>query len=358
MTPPAAGRKSVRRGPRTAARPPAAKPAVPDFPARLQEWQRAIRRRLTARTALADVVTSTNASLDPQRVGEFLVSWAPTWWPLPAWAIVIADGDGQLTVLAGRGLSDGLVTTVQAVAGWVMHSGEVFACGDMRHDHRLPGPSAAAGALGFPLRGRTGPIGAMVGLDRKPSATDPVLSGRVIAAWNGLLAPAGLALENALLIERARALSVTDDLTRLYNSRYLNQVAPPRDQAGGADRQSVVAALHRSRRVQDGQRHATGTWPAAGRWSRPRRSSAVRARETDVVARFGGDEFAVILPETARDGAVMVAERVRERIAAHGFLAADLLDVRLTASVGVATLPEVAASSEELVQAADRPCTG
>ena len=58
--------------------------------------------------------------------------------------------------------------------------------------------------------------------------------------------------------------------------------------------------------------------------------------------------------KTGSDGALMVAERIRERIAAHSFLSADQLDVRLTASVGIATLPDVAASAEELVQAADR----
>ena len=78
------------------------------------------------------------------------------------------------------------------------------------------------------------------------------------------------------------------------------------------------------------------------------------ARETDVVARFGGDEFAVILPDTGRDGAIMVAERIRDRIAAHSFLTSDQLNVHLTASVGIATLPDVASSADELVQAADR----
>ena len=76
-------------------------------------------------------------------------------------------------------------------------------------------------------------------------------------------------------------------------------------------------------------------------------------RETDTVARFGGDEFALILPDTGSPGARAVAERIRERIARHRFLAGDGLDIHLTASVGVATLPDVAIAADELVQAAD-----
>jgi len=78
------------------------------------------------------------------------------------------------------------------------------------------------------------------------------------------------------------------------------------------------------------------------------------ARETDVVARFGGDEFALILPDTGGEGAFAVGERIRDRIAAHSFLAGDGLDIHLTASIGVATLPDVAASADELMHAADK----
>ncbi|HLB44248.1 MAG TPA: diguanylate cyclase, partial [Candidatus Limnocylindrales bacterium] len=59
------------------------------------------------------------------------------------------------------------------------------------------------------------------------------------------------------------------------------------------------------------------------------------------------------LPDTSSDGALAVGERIRERIAAHRFLAGDGLAVHLTASVGVATLPDVVSSAEDLVQAAD-----
>jgi diguanylate cyclase (GGDEF)-like protein len=78
------------------------------------------------------------------------------------------------------------------------------------------------------------------------------------------------------------------------------------------------------------------------------------ARETDVVARFGGDEFALVLPDTGTDGAVYVGERIRERLAAHRFLERDGLGIALTASVGVATLPASATTAEGLIQAADQ----
>jgi diguanylate cyclase (GGDEF)-like protein len=159
-------------------------------------------------------------------------------------------------------------------------------------------------------------------------------------------------LDNALSLQRAEALSVTDDLTRLYNSRYLNLVLrreTKRASRSGRPLSLVFLDLDGFKLVNDNHGHLAGSKALVEAAAVIRGS----ARETDVVARFGGDEFSLILPDTGREGAESVAERIRDRLRAFRFLASDGLTIRLTASIGVATLPDVAGSAEELLRAAD-----
>jgi diguanylate cyclase (GGDEF)-like protein len=70
-------------------------------------------------------------------------------------------------------------------------------------------------------------------------------------------------------------------------------------------------------------------------------------RNVDIVARYGGEEFAIVLPETSNEGAVAFAERVRERVAEHVFANERLPSLRLTVSVGVASVPAADIESVE-----------
>jgi diguanylate cyclase (GGDEF)-like protein len=323
-----------------------------DLATRLRVFQRALRSRVERRDALLDIVRAVNATLEPPKIAELIVDRSSTWVPAPCWAVVCTDLSGQLSVLADRGLQPDMGPAVYAIGGWVMARGQEFVTNDLARDTRVTDPTVGT-VIAFPLSCRGRRIGALVALDREASEREPRLSAPMLRAVRVLLEPAAVALDNALLLKRAEALSVTDDLTHLYNSRFLNQVLrreTKRASRSGRPLSLLFIDLDGFKSVNDTHGHLYGS-RALVEAAAVIRSSA---RETDMVARFGGDEFALVLPDTGGEGAFAVGERIRDRIAEFRFLTGDGLDIHLTASVGVATLPDVAASAEELVQAADK----
>jgi diguanylate cyclase (GGDEF)-like protein len=323
-----------------------------DLATKLRVFQRALRSRVERRDALLDIVRAVNTTLEPPKIAELLVDRAATWVPAPCWAVVSSDLSAQLSVLADHGLTPEMGPAVYAIANWVMTRGQEFLSADLQRDTRIHN-SAVGAVVAFPLICRGRKVGALIGLDRLASPREPRLSVSMLRAVRILLEPAAVALDNAILLKRAEALSVTDDLTNLFNSRYLNIVLrreTKRASRNGRPLSLLFIDLDGFKGVNDTHGHLFGSRALVEAAAVIRGS----ARETDVVARFGGDEFALVLPDTGGEGAFAVGERIRDRIAEYKFLAGDGLDIHLTASVGVATLPDVAASAEELVQAADK----
>lgn len=324
----------------------------PDLAARLRTSERRLRTRVERRDALIDVVRAVNATLEPPKIADAILDHAAAWIPASGWALAATDLSGSFSVLANRGLIPEMGPAVDAVATWVMNRGQDLMASELKRDARVR--TAFAGAVvAFPLICRGRRIGALIGLDRLPASRDPRLTPGLLRAVRQLLEPASISLDNALRLKRAEELSVTDDLTQLYNSRYLNQVLrreTKRASRSGRPLSLLFLDLDGFKSINDTHGHLFGSRALVEAAAVIRGS----ARETDVVARFGGDEFALILPDTGAEGAFAVGERARNRVAECTFLAGDGLNIHLTASVGVATLPDVAASAEELVQAADK----
>jgi diguanylate cyclase (GGDEF)-like protein len=323
-----------------------------DLATKLRVFQRALRSRVERRDALLDMVRAVNATLEPAKVADLIVERAAAWIPAPCWAVVGADLTGESSVLASRGLGPEMEAAVDRIAAWVMHRGGEFVSADLRTDPRLT-DGAVGSVIAFPLISRGRRVGALIGLDRLASAREPRLAPPNLRAVRVLLEPAAAALDGSLHLKRLEALSVTDDLTHLYNSRYLNQVLrreTKRASRSGRPLSLLFIDLDGFKSINDTHGHLFGSRALVEAAAVIRQS----ARETDVVARFGGDEFALVLPDTGGEGAYAVGERIRERLAEHRFLEADGLDIHLTGSVGVATLPDVASSAEELMTAADK----
>lgn len=300
---------------------------------------------------MIDTVREANATLEPQKVGVWLVRQADEWIPAPCWVVVAPDINGQMSVLAHKGLTPELDPSVWGPANWVMAQGAEFMSADLSKDRR-GGGEAYGSVVALPLACRNRTFAVLVGLDPMPSATPPSLGISVLAAVRTLLEPAALALDNALAFQKAENLSVTDDLTGLSNSRYLTLVLR-REEKRSARSGKPLSVLFID---MDGFKNVnTNHGHLAGSKALVEAAGVIRscARETDVVARFGGDEFSLILPDTGREGAMAVAERIRDRLRAFAFLEKEGLALHLTASIGIATLPDVTGSAEELLKAAD-----
>ena len=172
-----------------------------------------------------------------------------------------------------------------------------------------------------------------------------------------LAIPIASALANSVRIAEAERLSLTDDLTKLHNARYLRQFLV--NEIKRARRyQSNVAALFLDlddfKRVNDLHGHLAGSHALM-------EVAAVIlpcVRDTDCVVRYGGDEFVVILPEAGIGEAVQVADRIRARVEQHQFTGGRQLRFSLTASFGIAVFPEHALSPQQLIACADMAMYG
>ena len=168
------------------------------------------------------------------------------------------------------------------------------------------------------------------------------------------------AIRRAQALESTRAdnrrleeLATTDSLTRLLNRRaLLERLSVELDRARRFKQQLslLMVDIDHFKSVNDQHGHLVGD----GILREMGTLLTGGVRTVDVVARYGGEEFVLILPETAIDGAVVFAERLRERVAEHRFDLGIEPIFHLTCSVGVATFPSPrVASTEDLFARAD-----
>ncbi len=162
-----------------------------------------------------------------------------------------------------------------------------------------------------------------------------------------------LALENAGTYSLAKDMLFIDDLSGLYNQRYL-EVALEREmkRIGRFSSQLAVLFLDMDafKLVNDTHGHLVGSRVLREMGTLLRTS----VRDVDVVIRYGGDEYTVILVETSPEIAAGIAERIRATVESHPFLADEGYCIRLTCSIGYSCCPEDALTKEELLEMADQ----
>ncbi|MBZ5526450.1 MAG: GGDEF domain-containing protein [Acidobacteriia bacterium] len=161
----------------------------------------------------------------------------------------------------------------------------------------------------------------------------------------------GAMLEQERLFEQAQAQAICDSLTGLANYRRLLSVLPAElDRARRSEKPFSVVLLDMDglKAINDEFGHLTGSRALVRLGSVLRMNS----RAIDTAARYGGDEFALVLPEAGLEIATRVVERIRERLQRDGEMP------RLSVSAGIAIFPQDGATPDELLAAADRSLYG
>lgn len=182
---------------------------------------------------------------------------------------------------------------------------------------------------------------------RKPISKDDI---RVLTMFAD---QAGMAIENSRLYEKTLIMSHTDSLTNLWNHGYFHDMLTEELKKSAANKEKLSLAMldfDNFKIYNDTLGHQVGDIALKELASILRKN----IRENDYACRYGGEEFAIILPQKNTDEAFSVAERIRKEIEEYAFPQKQQLPINgLTVSIGIATFPESAKTKDELISAAD-----
>ncbi len=188
---------------------------------------------------------------------------------------------------------------------------------------------------------------ALLRLERpEPFSSDEIRFLEIVASQSAL------ALERVRLISFLENLSITDALTGIANRRHLEWRLSEEIERARRYRYPLsllMVDIDHFKQINDTYGHQVGDAVLQQLAYRLRNT----LRRTDFVARYGGEEFIVLAPQTPVDRALILAERLRQRIASEPILVASDLSLPVTVSVGVAVFPDHAQNESELVRAAD-----
>lgn len=313
-------------------------------------------------TSLYEISQTVSVTLDLHETLSLLAGKINNIFNASACVLFLSGENGILQARRAVGLNEayfhGATTLVgKGMTGQAVENGEGV-IGDYQRDDLLLSSSSAATAPWMPLEAcLIAPLFAdnrvvgTINLYHERAGAFDTEDLRVLMVVS---AQAGRAIGNAREYEKTRASALTDSLTGLHNARYLTSFLEKElERAAREERvlSVLVMDLDNFKPVNDTFGHARGNDVL-------RDLGAVFQsvlRDGDLVARYAGDEFVVVLPGTPPPDAKVVVEKIRSAVVAYSLRLADELgDIRVAVSIGSASYPQDATDAASLLACADR----
>lgn len=261
--------------------------------------------------------------------------------------ICAVSGEGQNELVGQRFRhNSGLVSMVVANRHPLPYRGDYDPGRQVVFSRRLAPPPMPS-LLVLPLLVHDRALGTLVlGSQRKGAFGESVRPTLEVLASH-----VAVSLANARMFKRLEELATTDGLTGLFNKRALMEVAAQKLKSSTRFRKPLsvlVCDIDHFKKVNDTYGHDVGDIVIRGFGEVLKRTK----RDTDVVARFGGEEFVIVCEETDGEGAALLAERIRAELEATKFHSSEG-SLSVTCSVGVATFPAAGQDWDSLFKATD-----
>jgi diguanylate cyclase (GGDEF)-like protein len=321
-----------------------------------------LERRNRELEVLIEIGKALTSTLDLEDVLNLIMDQLSRLLKAQAWSLLLRDAEsGELAFeiavspaaerLKGLRLARG-----QGIAGWVAEHGKPLLIPDVRNDSRFSDTVDRASAfvtrsmVSVPIKSRDCVLG-VIELVNGPLENSFTQADLQILAT--IADYAAIAIENARNFKRISELVITDDLTGLYNGRHLHNLIDEeieRIRRFGGKLSLIFIDLDFFKKINDTRGHLVGSRTLA----EIGQLIGANIRKICKAARYGGDEFVIILPNTGKSGAMTLATRLRELFREHEFLDEDGTPFNLTASFGLATYPDDARSKDDLIRLADQ----
>lgn len=239
----------------------------------------------------------------------------------------------------------------RGIAWWVMMEGKAVliprVSGEPRRDFEGLAAPGTRGCICAPLKARETVLGVLIAVNKLGTST---FSEAELSVLSVLANQTAIAIESAKLYEQVQEEAVTDELTQVFNFRFLKEALHKELDRATRFRQYFSVLMLDVDHLKD-YNDRFGHLKGSTVLKQLAAIIKVTARSIDTVAKYGGDEFLIILPQTPKEGALVLAERIRSAVVTHAF--PEVRCGEISCSIGTASYPEDGKSIGVLIESAD-----
>src|SRR5271154_7475067 len=310
-------------------------------------------------TIFHDVAKALTSSLNLDSILQTIMEKMAEYFRPDTWSLLMVDEEkDELYFAIAVGAAAEVLSKVrlkvgEGIAGWVARHGQALIVPDVQLDKRFSSrldemtQLQTRSVICVPLRSRHRVLGVIQLIN-----ADVGVSEQETFFLQALCDYAAIAIENARAVEKIQELTITDDCTGLFNARHLYKTLETevyRSARFGYQFTVLFIDLDHFKQVNDTNGHLVGSKLLA------EIGYLIKAqlRLIDYAFRYGGDEFVVLLPQTGKDSALVVAKRLRDSLRTSMFCKEEGLNLNVRASMGVATYPHDAKSPHDIIRQAD-----